>query len=600
VSRTRRVLSEVVPEVLSELDLDVVLERVLTAARELTGARYAALGVLDGSKGELARFLTLGIDDALRPVIGPLPRGHGVLGELIRNPTPLRLDDVGSHPRSYGFPTGHPTMHSFLGVPILVRGEAFGNLYLTEKTSGFTDADEDAAVRLAQLAGIAIDNARRFTAADERRGELEAAVAALQATTDIARALSGQTDLEAVLELAAKRTRAVVSARTLAIGLARANQLAIAAVAGNDAAELMGRCMPLDDSVAVAALRSGHAERVAGDLHRLRFAQGGLGGLAHQSEAALCVPLILGERSVGALIALDRLTGGPAFSDQDELLLEACAVSVTTAVAAAQSFSAERRSARLAAAEDERRRWARELHDETLQGLASLRFGLEAARTQGRLETFQQAVDQATAQLDLDIDNLRALIADLRPAALDEIGTEAALRSLCGRAETRYGLAISLRLDLAYEHDRAATRHHPDLETAIYRIVQEGLTNAHKHASADRVSVDVLEDETSVKLRIGDDGDGFDASAHSDGFGLTGIRERAELLSGTLDIQSASGEGTTVTVTLPAQRRREVISIAEQPDAAPPRKAKSNGALDQTATARSRTSRNESANAARA
>jgi signal transduction histidine kinase len=583
VTGARRVLSEVVPEVFSVLDLDGLLERVLSAARELTGARYAALGVLDESKAELARFLTLGIDDAVRAEIGPLPRGHGVLGELIRNPTPLRLDDVGCHPRSYGFPSGHPPMHSLLGVPILVGGEVFGNLYLSEKAGGFDDDDEDAAVRLAELAGIAIDNARRFTGADERRGELEGTVAALQATTDIARALSGHTDLEAILELAAKRTRAVISARTLAIGLARADELAIAAAAGEDAAELVGRRMPLGDSVAVTALRSGRPERVGGDLHRVRFAQDGLGGLALQSQAALYVPLMLRGRALGALIALDRLTDGPGFSPEDEMLLEACAVSVTTALAAAQSFSAERASARLAAAEDERRRWARELHDETLQSLAALKLGLEATRTAGRLEALGHAVDQVTTQLDLDIDNLRALITDLRPAALDEIGEEAALSSLCERAQTRFGLEVSLRLELAYEQGRATTRHDPGLETAIYRIVQEALTNAHKHASPNRVTVDVLEDETTVNLRICDDGSGFDPSAQADGFGLTGIRERVELLAGTIDIKSAS-EGTIVTVTLPARRRAEVASRAEQPDlrgASQP--GQTQGALDEAA-----------------
>jgi signal transduction histidine kinase len=601
VSGARRALSELVPEVFSELDLDVLLERVLGAARELSGARYAALGVLDESKTELTRFLTLGIDDAVRAEIGPLPRGHGVLGELIRNPTPLRLDDVGSHPRSYGFPSGHPPMHSFLGVPIMVRGEVFGNLYLSEKAGGFDDDDEDAAVRLAELAGIAIDNARRFTGADERRGELEGAVAALQTTTDIARALSGHTDLAAILELAAKRTRAVVSARTLAIGLARANQLTIAATAGERAGELVGRCMPLGDNIAAAALRSGRPERAGGDLHRVRFAQDGLAGLALQSQAALYVPLMLRGQAVGALIALDRVTDGPGFSPEDEMLLEACAVSVTTAVAAAQSFSAARRSARLAAAEDERRRWARELHDETLQSLASLKLGLEAARMAGRLEAFEHAVDQVTTQLDIDIDNLRALITDLRPAALDEIGTEAALSSLCERAQTRYGLEVSLRVELAHEQGRATTRHHPDLETAIYRIVQEGLTNAHKHASADRVTVDVLENETTVNLRIRDDGDGFDPSAQADGFGLTGIRERVELLAGTLDIQSALSEGTIVTVTIPAHRRAEAGSTGEQPDLpSPASQPDPNAALVEAATAQSRTARHESGNGAKA
>ena len=147
--------------VLSDLDLETVLGRVLDAARELTGARYAALGVLDEQRGALSRFVTVGIDDERRRAIGQLPTGRGVLGELIVHPTPLRLADVGAHPHSYGFPPGHPPMRTFLGVPVEVAGVAFGNLYLTDKEGGgeFTQEDEDALVVLAEFAGVAIDHA---------------------------------------------------------------------------------------------------------------------------------------------------------------------------------------------------------------------------------------------------------------------------------------------------------------------------------------------------------------------------------------------------------------------------------------------------------
>jgi GAF domain-containing protein len=174
--------------VLAELDLDVVLERVLESAQELTGARYAALGVLDESRSALSRFLTRGIDEATHAAIGALPRGRGVLGALIENPVALRLTDVGRHPRSYGFPHGHPPMHTFLGAPILVHGQPFGNLYLTEKAGGaeFSEEDQEALTILAELAGFAIDHARRYTGASERRDELERMVATLDATTQIA------------------------------------------------------------------------------------------------------------------------------------------------------------------------------------------------------------------------------------------------------------------------------------------------------------------------------------------------------------------------------------------------------------------------------
>jgi GAF domain-containing protein len=170
--------------VLGDLDMTSVLERVIESAQQLTGARYAALGVLDESREALERFITAGIDEPARRAIGPLPTGRGVLGELIRNPAPLRLADVGLHQRSYGFPIDHPPMRSFLGVPVLVDGRPYGNLYLTEKEGAdeFTEDDEAAVVVLAEFAGIAIDHARRFSGSETRRRELERTIAALDAT----------------------------------------------------------------------------------------------------------------------------------------------------------------------------------------------------------------------------------------------------------------------------------------------------------------------------------------------------------------------------------------------------------------------------------
>src|SRR5215207_2619401 len=189
-------------EVVSELDHEAVLQRVIEAARELTGARYAALGVLDESRQELERFLTSGIDPSTHRAIGDLPRGRGLLGVLISDPRPLRLTDVGRHPASYGFPLGHPAMRSFLGVPVLVRGEAWGNLYLTEKDGGpFDEADEEAIVVLSHWAATAIQNSHLYRNEQAQRAELERAVRALETTSAITRALGTETDLDRVLEL---------------------------------------------------------------------------------------------------------------------------------------------------------------------------------------------------------------------------------------------------------------------------------------------------------------------------------------------------------------------------------------------------------------
>ena len=234
---------EVGRSLVTEFELEAVLERVLEAAIELTGARYAALGVLDESKTELARFLTLGIDAETREQIGDLPHGRGVLGVLISDPRPLRLHRVSDHPRSYGFPVGHPAMESFLGAPIAVRGEPFGNLYLTDKEAGdFDDEDEEAIVVLADWAAVAIDNARSYSDVEERRAELEHAVVTLEVSNEIGRALAGETDIERILELIVKRARALTHARSTLVMLERDGDLVVAAIAG----ELTSRCSASD------------------------------------------------------------------------------------------------------------------------------------------------------------------------------------------------------------------------------------------------------------------------------------------------------------------------------------------------------------------
>ncbi len=552
---TREVL-EVARGVLEQLDTEQVLERVLDAARELTGARYAALGVLDEPRNALARFLTRGIDDHERQAIGALPTGRGVLGELIRNPRSLRMADVGSHPYSYGFPVGHPPMSSFLGVPIMVRGEPYGNLYLTEKQDGgeFTDEDEEAAGLLADFAGVAIDHARRFTSSEEHGERLQRTVDALDATIQIARAIGGETDLDSILSLVAKRGRALVSARVLVIELLRGDELEMAAGAGAVPAELIGRRVPLDNTIASAALRAGRTQRLSDRLMRARFEQHGAGHLGVDAEHALIVPLVFRNQQYGVLVAIDHLDDGE-FSAEHQNLLEAFAASAATAVATAQSAADERRRQRLAAAEVERSRWARELHDETLQALGNLRLILAGARRSGDPALMAGAVDQALDQLELDITTLRALITELRPAALDQLGLEPALMALLDRTR-RGGLEVEAEVALAFERDDdARERLASELETGVYRIVQEALTNAGKHGAATSVVVGVVEDNGHVRISVRDDGRGFDPSAATAGFGLAGMRERVELLGGELALTSAPGQGTTVAVTLPVQRR---------------------------------------------
>jgi signal transduction histidine kinase len=563
MDQTVRGLLDIARSVLAELDVDSVLNHVLESSRELTGARYAALGVLNSSRTELERFLTLGIDEDQREAIGSPPHGRGVLGELISRPRALRLGNISDHPRSYGFPHGHPPMRNFLGVPIMIDGTPFGNLYLTEKQGGedFTQGDEEAVLMLAELAGYAIDHARRYTGASRDREELERSVAALNATTQIARAVGAETDLDVILELVAKRGRALVEARLLAIELVRQGQLEIAAGAGELPHGLLGKKVQLGDSVASAALRTRRSQRLEEPLTRARFDEHGLGTLGVQAQGGLIVPLVFQNHAYGVLVAIDRIYDGPEFTQDDERLLEAFAASAATAVATAQSVASERRRQRLAAAEAERQRWARELHDDTLQSLSALRVGLSTAKRSGKLQTLEQTVANAISHLEEGITNLRALITDLRPASLDELGAAAAIQALCERAE-RQGMVVDVSIDLAYETGRTSKRHAPEIETAMYRIVQEALTNAAKHGAARRAVVEIAEENDEVRLSVRDDGGGFHPGEHTDGFGLLGMNERVQLLEGTLEVISQPGAGTTIKARFPTQRRGDEGSLS--------------------------------------
>jgi signal transduction histidine kinase len=548
-------LLSVARSVLEQLDLEVVLARVLAAARELTGARYAALGVLDDSRHQLARFLTLGIDEQTRNTIGPLPTGRGVLGELIRMPRPLRVADVGSHPYSYGFPVGHPPMSSFLGVPIVVGGETYGNLYLTEKPGAaeFSEADERSLVLLADFAGLAIDHAQRYSGSEAQRRQLQQTNQALDATIQIARALGGETDLQAILELVAKRGRVLVSARTLVIEVLEGDRLSLAAGAGELPPGLLGQTVSLEHTVASAALRAGQTQRLSDRLNRERFEQHGIGGLGLPFESGLIVPLVFRDQPLGVLVALDHLDEGD-FTPEHQRLLEGFAASAATALATAHSAAHERLGQRIAAAEAERSRWARELHDETLQALGTLRLVLSGARRSEDPAVIAGAMDQALEQLEVDITSLRALITELRPAALDQLGLEPALLALADRVR-RAGLDVECQIELAHERGLVSERLVDELEVGVYRILQEALTNAVKHGAATHARMQVVERDDRVSVLVRDDGTGFDPLARTAGFGLMGMQERSNLLGGRLSVDSSPGGGTTVSATFAVARR---------------------------------------------
>jgi signal transduction histidine kinase len=539
-----RRLMNVGRRLVAELDPEVVLERLLEEARNATGARYAALGVLNEDRTELGRFLHLGVDDETARAIGSLPRGRGVLGVLIETPEPLRLAEVGSHEQSFGFPVGHPEMRSFLGVPIMIGGEAWGNLYLAEKTDGeaFTSADEDAASVLAEWAGTAIVNARMYGASERRRQELERAVLGLDAARNIADAIGTESDLDRILELTVKRGRALIRARAVLILLREGDELVVRAAAG-EVESAKGRAVPLRDSIAGNVLRAGQSLRLPSE--QLRHATSAVG--VHEASNSLLVPMAHRGEGIGVLVAFDSGPERGAFSDADEDLVRTFAASAANAVAISHSVEESRLRSTIAAAEAERLRWARELHDETLQSLGGLRVLLSGALRRDDPIATRETVRQAISDIEYEIENLRSIITELRPMLLDDLGLGPAIEALVERRRGS-GLEIITTLELPDDDGGTLT---PELETTLYRLVQESLTNIIKHARAACVRVEVTVTPTSATARIIDDGAGFDPEQKSSGFGLAGISERVYLASGRLDITSAPGVGTTVSARFP-------------------------------------------------
>jgi len=531
----------------AELDPDAVLDRILRTACELTGARHAALGILDEHRLELERFITLGIDEPTRARIGELPRGRGVLGLLIREPKPVRLADVGSHPQSFGFPEGHPPMGSFLGVPIVIRGAAWGNLYLTDKApeAEFTAADEEAAGILADLAATAIENARLYQASERSRVEQNRAVRGLEATRDIATAVGSETGLDRVLELIVKRGRALVEARSVVILLRDGDELVVAASAG-ETTDMTGHRVPIAGSTSGEVLQRRRTERVE-SVSDLRVSPSELG--VPDAHTVLMVPMDVRGEAIGVLAAFDRAADDDSFTSDDELLLTTFAASAASAVVMRRSVESERLRSSMAAADAERAHWARELHDETLQGLGALRLLLAAARRRGDPQQTERSLDEAIAQIESEIDNLHAIISDLRPATLDELGLRPTLEALLQRRRDQSGLEISSTLELAASSE--GERLPAEIETTVYRLVQEALTNIVKHADASSVQVSVSVSPGRVAVAITDDGRGFSTEARTSGFGLAGMRERVYLVGGSFELDSSAAGGTTVRAELP-------------------------------------------------
>jgi signal transduction histidine kinase len=535
-----RALVEAGIAVTSELSLDALLEKLATTAAELTGARYAALGVIDESGTGLERFVAVGIDDETRAAIGPLPRGRGILGVLISDAQPLRLHDLSQDERAAGFPPNHPEMRTFLGVPILLRGTAYGNLYLTEKDGGedFTEEDEELVTLLAAQAAVAVENARLYESATRWLRQVES-------LNEIANALTSELELPRLLSLVAERLRELVGARIVLIALpVDPGLLRIAAADGEGSDDLLGKSFAQDRSKSGRVLERQRGERVD-DLksdpeidHEVAAAFGVTTGLY--------VPLVAHGRAIGVIIAHDRTGADPRFGDDDLRLAAAFADRAATAVDLSTRVAQDALRRVVAAQELERRRLARELHDETGQALTSILLGLKAAEDAGGQAEMQAAIASLRELVVGTLHDVRRLAVELRPRALDDFGLVPALERL---TET-FGEQTGIEVD--FEHSLGADRLPGELETALYRIVQEALTNVLKHAHAGRVSVVVSRRDAGVTALIEDDGSGFEPHAPQEGgLGLVGMRERLGLLNGTLTVQSSEDAGTTIVAEVP-------------------------------------------------
>jgi signal transduction histidine kinase len=522
----------------SELTLDAVLQRLLEAAAELTGARYAALGVVDASGKELERFITHGIDPETHAAIGELPRGGGILGVLIRDARPLRLHDIAEDDRSVGFPPHHPPMRTFLGVPILLRGIAYGNLYLTEKEGGddFSVEDEEVVTLLASQAAVAIENARLYESSREWARQLES-------LDEITNAMLSEIEPGRLLQLVVDHMSGLLDARFVAVLVATEDGwLEIAAAHGEDAKELVGERLAVERSKSGRVFQEGTPARVDSVLDDPDADPELMRRIG--ARTGLWTPLLVRNEAIGVLMALDRRQTDPRFSDADLRLAQRFAARAAVAVDLSRRVARTTVQRIVSGQEQERRRLSRELHDETGQALTSILLGLKAIEDAQGTVRFPAALAELREQVVATLQDVRRLAVELRPKALDDFGLVPALERLTSAFAEQTGIAADLESRLP------ETRLPSEIETVLYRVVQEALTNVVKHAQAEHVSVLLHVKGGRVAVVIEDDGRGFAEGDETTGIGLLGMRERVALVNGSVTVES-SPAGATIVVEVP-------------------------------------------------
>ncbi|QUW95381.1 Oxygen sensor histidine kinase response regulator DevS/DosS [Streptomyces sp. V17-9] len=511
-----------------DLQLEQALRTIVEAAATLVDAEYAALGVIGPDGRSLSAFYTMGVDDEQIARIGHLPEGHGILGELIRNPEPLRLPKLSQHPASYGFPANHPPMNSFLGVPIRVRDHVFGNLYLTEKRGGlqFDEDDESVLSTLAVAAGVAIDNARLYEESRLRERWL-------QANAEITESLMSGAEPSDVLELIAQRSREITAAAlgVVAIPVRGTDSLAVELAIGKEAEVLRGMVLPVQGTLVGEAFVQGvpvsspdvsRDQRISAGPRRFE----GLG-------PAVTVPIGSSE-GVRGVVLLAREGGGVSFSDRETESLQVFAAQA----AVAMELADRRRDAEQIAVLEDRDRIARDLHDLAIQRLFATAMTLQSAGKLIDHDKARQRVLRAVNDLDETIKIIRSTIFGLRSRD-DEAAPGLRTRAVgaVGDAVAVLGFAPSVRMaGLLDTHVVGEIADH------ILAVLSEALANVARHARADHVDVLLETDGKKVRLTVSDNGVGFAPGSRRSG--LRNMEERARTCGGELELEAWEGDGT--------------------------------------------------------
>ncbi|WP_413760588.1 GAF domain-containing protein [Streptomyces sp. MMBL 11-3] len=531
-------LLEAVLSVGRELHLEQALHSIVEAAAVLVDARYAALGVIGPDGKRLSAFHTIGVGEEQIAEIGPYPEGHGILGELIRHPEPLRLARLCEHPSSYGFPPHHPPMETFLGVPIRVREQVFGHLYLTEKRDGeqFDEEDESVLSTLAVAAGVAIDNARLYEESRLRERWL-------QASAEITHRLMSGSDRGEILGLIAERAREITSATlaVVAVPVENTDSLTVELALGEGAQAHRGLVLPVEEGLIGRAFA--RAEAVASaDISAEERAGSGPPRFTGMGPA-IAVPIGTGE-GVRGMVLLVREAGRTVFTEKETEPLRGFAAQAAVAMELAE----RRQDAEEIAVLKDRDRIARDLHDLAIQRLFATGMTLQSA---GRFIVHAQAserVARAVDDLDETIKIIRSTIFGLRAR---EEGVSRALRARVVRvveeAVPVLGFAPSLRMEgLVDTQVPGETADH------VVAVLSEALTNIARHARADRAAVVLETDGREVRLTVSDNGVGLPAGGRRSG--LRNMAERAGQLGGELDLSSPQEGGTTVVWWAPVGR----------------------------------------------